>query len=254
MAHGTDPATTAPDPSSPVPLQPGDTTIAGTARRLLRQLSADDLVPGSRLPAERQLAVELQVGRAAVREVLAALELLGVVESRHGSGTYLTDDPSMLLPQAIEWGLLLQRPQTMQLVEARRHLEVSLAGIAATRRDPELLLVLHERALAMRTAGEAGDLDAFVEADALFHLDVARLSGNAVLAGMLDSVSSLLRVWMARGVRAGGGQVDATLSEHQAVLDAIVAGRSPAAERAMRDHMRNAEARLLESLGRPPRG
>jgi len=229
-----------------------DTSIAGIARRMLHQFSADDLRPGARLPAERQLATELGVGRAAVREVLAALELLGVVEGRHGSGTYLTDNPSMLLPQAIEWGLLLQRPQTLQLVEARRHLEVSLAGIAAAQRDPDGLLALHARADAMRRTGANGDVDGFVEADALFHLEVAALSKNSVLAGMLNSVSSLLRVWMARAVRADDGQVEATLAEHQAILDAIAEGRTAAAEKAMREHMRNAESRLFRSLASHP--
>lgn len=227
-----------------------DNSIAAVARRLLQQLSADDLEPGSKLPAERQLATELGVGRAAVREVLAALELLGVVDSRHGSGTYLTDNPSMLLPQAIEWGLLLQRPQTLQLVEARRHLEVSLAGIAAAQRDPEGLLRLQELLSAMRARAVDGDVDAFVEADAQFHLEVAALSKNTVLAGMLNSVSSLLRVWMSRAVRAGDGPVEATMVEHQAVLDAIADGRPAQAEKAMREHMRAAEARLFKSLGR----
>jgi len=228
MAQGTD------APASTAAPEADGTGIAAVARRLLTQLSADSLGPGAKLPGERQLAAELGVGRAAVREVLAALELLGVVDSRHGSGTYLTDNPSMLLPQAIEWGLLLQRPQTLQLVEARRHLEVSLAGIAAGNRDPEGLVALHERAGAMRRSGTAGDIDAFVEADALFHLEVARLSGNTVLAGMLNSVSSLLRVWMSRAVRAGDCRTPCQKRRSSALSKATSRGVSSAIHPAMK--------------------
>jgi len=219
------------------------------ARRLLAQLQSDDLRPGDRLPAERQLAASLGVGRGAVREVLAALELLGVVDSRHGSGTYLTDNPSMLLPQVVEWGLLLQRPQTLQLIEARRHLETSLAGIAAAHRDVEGLLRLREQFDRMAKHAADDDVDGFVEADADFHLEVARMSRNEVMGGMLQSVSSLLRVWMSHAVRVDDGQQEATLAEHGAVVEAIAAGQPSAAERAMRTHVRNAESRLLRSLG-----
>jgi len=238
--------------ASPSPAAGAGGGIAEIARRVLVQITREDVRPGSRLPGERQLAQQLGVGRAALREVLAALELLGVVDSRHGSGTYLSENPSMLLPQTIEWGLLLKRPQTLQLVEARRHLEISLAGIAAGQRDPEGLLGLRRRLEEMRDAAAAGDLEAFVEADAQFHLDVARLSRNDVLSGMLHSVSSLLRVWMSRAVRADGGHVHDTIAEHTAVLDAIAGGRTAQAERAMREHIKNAESRLFRSLGDPP--
>lgn len=223
--------------------------IAATARDLLQQLRVDDLAPGDRLPAERQLAASLGVGRAAVREVLAALELLGVLESRHGSGTYLNDNPSMLLPQVVEWGLMLQRPQTLQLIEARRHLEVALAGLAARSRDVEGLVELRRAFDLMAAAADGQDVDAFVSADAAFHLQVSRLSRNEILAGMLASVSSLLTVWMTHAVRADEGGLRETLAEHAAVVEAVADGSVAGAERAMRAHLSSAESRLFRALG-----
>lgn len=223
-------------------------SVAETARRVLVRIADEGLGDGDRLPAERRLAAELGVGRSAVREALAALDLLGVVDSRHGSGTYLTGGRADLLPQTVEWGLVVGRPETLHLVEARRHLEVALAGIAARQVTPDGLLHLSQTLQAMHRTGAAGDVDGFVDADVAFHLAVAEVSGNTVLAGMLGSVRSLLGVWMSRAVRADGGHVHDTLAEHGAVLDALAAGRTPAAERAMRTHVRNAEGRLLRTL------
>ncbi|WP_432573339.1 FadR/GntR family transcriptional regulator [Kineococcus sp. SYSU DK005] len=232
-----------------VPVQRPDSSVADTARRVLAHIAEQGLAPGDRLPPERQLAADLGVGRGAVREALAALDLLGLVHSRQGSGTYLTGRTADLLPQAVEWGLVLGKPETLHLVEARHHLEIALAGIAARERTPEALVRLHERLQDMRETGAAGDIDAFVQADVAFHLQVAATSGSTVLAGMLDSVRSLLGVWMARAVRADCGHVEDTLAEHAAVVEAIAAGRTAGAERAMRTHMTNAEARLMRSLG-----
>ncbi|WP_432561888.1 FadR/GntR family transcriptional regulator [Kineococcus sp. SYSU DK003] len=227
---------------------PAGTSVSDTTRRVLALVADAGLTRGDKLPAERQLAAELGVSRSVVREALAALDLLGVVDVRHGSGTYLAGRPSTLLPQAIEAGLVVGRPETFQLVEARHHLEVALASIAARRIEPEGLVRLSEALAQMQRTGSAGDIDAFVDADVAFHLVVAEVSGNVVLADMLGSVRSLLGVWMSRAVRADGGHVHDTLAEHGAVLDAIAAGRPTAAERAMRVHMRNAESRLMRTL------
>lgn len=73
--------------------------VSEVAERLLTYFTSGDIAPGTRLPAERQLAAPLGVGRSAVREALAALEILGIVVVRPGSGTYLRDGISELLPE-----------------------------------------------------------------------------------------------------------------------------------------------------------
>ncbi|WP_432519814.1 FadR/GntR family transcriptional regulator [Kineococcus sp. SYSU DK006] len=237
-------------PAQPVvPAQRPESAVADIARRLLAHIADEGLAPGGRLPPERQLAAALGVGRAAVREALAALDLLGLVHSRQGSGTYLTGRTADLLPQAVEWGLVLGKPETLHLVEARHHLEIALSGIAARRRTPEALVRLQQHLQQMHRTGQAGEIDAFVHADVAFHLEVAATSGSTVLAGMLDSVRSLLGVWMSRAVRADCGHVEDTLAEHAAIVEAIAAGAVEEAENTMRVHMSNAESRLMRTLG-----
>jgi DNA-binding FadR family transcriptional regulator len=219
--------------------------VSEVAKRLLGYLTSGALQPGERLPSERELAAQLQVGRSAVREAMAALDLLGIIVIRQGSGTYLQSASTDLLPQVLDWGLMLRRPQTLDLVEARHQLEVATAKLAALRIDAAGAERLRERLDGMRAAMD--DQQRFVEADIAFHLEVAQIAGNSVLSDMLHSIRALLRVWITRAV-SRAGQVDITMSEHTAVYDAVVSGDPAAAAAAMDEHMESAGARLARSL------
>jgi GntR family transcriptional repressor for pyruvate dehydrogenase complex len=219
--------------------------VSEVAKRLLGHLTSGALQPGERLPSERELAAQLQVGRSAVREAMAALDLLGIIVIRQGSGTYLQSASTDMLPQVLDWGLMLRRPQTLDLVEARHQLEVVTARLAALRIDAAGAERLRERLEGMRAAMD--DQQRFVEADIAFHLEVAQIAGNSVLSDMLHSIRALLRVWITRAV-SRAGQIDITMSEHTAVYDAVVSGDPAGAAAAMDEHMESAGARLLRSL------
>ncbi len=221
-------------------------TATEVAHRLLEYVRSAKLGPGSKLPPERQLASELGVPRSALREALAALDLLGITISRQGSGNYLNDEPSELLPQTIEWGLMLGRQRTLDLAEARRHIEADVAGLAAERGTPEEIATLYK--LLERMDAVRGDPDQLVEADVEFHMHIANMAKNSVLSDILRSVRSLLRVWIRRGLASQPDSATQTLQEHRAVCEAIAAGNGPAATHAMANHMTSAYQRLNLSL------
>ncbi|MEV7575418.1 FadR/GntR family transcriptional regulator [Pseudarthrobacter sp. NPDC089323] len=207
--------------------------------------TSGDIAPGTRLPAERQLAASLGVGRSAVREALAALEILGIVVVRPGSGTYLRDGVSELLPRTLSWGLMLGAPRTRELVELRSGLEVQAAQLAAERVTDEALERM--RANLDTMAATLDDLAAFVEADAAFHREIAAASGNQVLQELLQSIRSLLRIWVDRAL-TDEGHAAAALKEHTEIHRALEA-RDPAAVTAsMQSHMDTASRRLLLGL------
>jgi DNA-binding FadR family transcriptional regulator len=221
------------------------TSTSEVAHRILAQVTNGTLTPGSRLPSERVLAESLKVGRSTVREALAALDLLGIIETRQGAGNFIRESSSDLLPQSIEWGLMLGRPRTLDLVEARHHLEIINAGLAAERGDEEQ----RERLLAsfesmIHLAGAPAD---FVEADVAFHFEIASMAGNSVLSDILSSVRSLLQVWVTRAAAGKEHTLD-TLNEHRAIMDAVINHDSDAARAAMAAHMDRAGARLQESI------
>ena len=221
------------------------TAVSAVAKRLLEIFTRGDIEAGTRLPPERQLATTLGVGRSAVREALAALELLGIVDVRPGSGTYLRGSASELLPQTLSWGLMLDEPKTMELIEVRGALEIYAARLAATRISDEALASLGDRVDDMRAS--LGDLKAFVDADLQFHLELARAIDNTVLLDLLQSIRSLLRVWVDRAVQ-DPGEALAAIEEHAAVHAAISTRDPDAAASAMALHMHTASRRLAGAV------
>jgi GntR family transcriptional repressor for pyruvate dehydrogenase complex len=228
---------------------PRGSAVSEVARQMTTLIADGTFPPGTRLPPERQLAESLGVGRSAVREALAALEILGLVTVRPGSGTYVRDSMSELLPTTLSWGLMLSAEHTAQLSEVRSALEVRAAVLAAGRIDAAALGRLREHLEAMEAS--TGDLGTFIEADAAFHLQLARAADNGVMGELLQTVRSLLRVWVERGLRSTEQALTAC-REHRAVYDAIAAGDAAAAAAAMDVHMHTAGDRI-EHAGEPGR-
>jgi len=214
-------------------------------RHLLQYLLSGSFSPGQRIPSERELAEALAVGRSGVREALKSLTLLGLLEVRPSSGTYLSSSSSSLLPQVIEWGLLLGEPRVYDLMETRSRLEVWVAELAAERRDDATVARLRDLVAVMARA--EGDLSAYIEADVEFHLTIGRASGNEVLANLLNSIQSLLGVW-ARRVLESAGETRTSLAMHVPILEAIERRDVAAARTAMQAHMDRANRRLREAL------
>ncbi|MER6090480.1 FadR/GntR family transcriptional regulator [Streptomyces bluensis] len=216
------------------------------ARRLLDHLlTSGRLRAGDRLPPERQLAETFGVGRSAVREALKSLSLLGLLEIRQGDGTYVRGATSDLLPQVLEWGLMLGDHTMDELLEARACVEVDLAELAALRRTDNDVTAL-EAHLA-RMAAEHDDPERYLEADLAFHRALAQASHNSALAGLQARLETLVAVWIRQNIRKPG---EGRLGEHEAVLKAVRARNARAARAAMHAHMDSATRRLRARLGR----
>jgi len=214
-------------------------------RKLVDHLVRDgQLQPGDRLPSERQLAEMLGIGRAAVREALKSLAFLGLIEVRQGAGSYVKEPDSDLLPQIIEWGMLLGERKVMDLIEARSYIETAVSSLAAERRNEADLRTIERHLNAMSVAPTTS---AFVDADIAFHLALADAAGNSVFSDILSSVQSLLRVWITRVIDEAG-TTEPTHREHFAVFGAVSVGDAAAARVAMQRHMDHASSALRATL------
>jgi GntR family transcriptional repressor for pyruvate dehydrogenase complex len=145
--------------------------------------------PGDRLPAERDLALHLRVSRPTIRAGLRALAAMGVVQSRHGSGTYIPDGPPTLGSEPLRFLAALHGFSREEMYEARRVLEVSAAGLAAERASAD-----HSAAIAEEVASLFASIDdpqEFLVHDIRFHQAVAAASGNPILASLVEMVSAL---------------------------------------------------------------
>jgi GntR family transcriptional repressor for pyruvate dehydrogenase complex len=225
---------------------PTGSAVSAVAGKMLDLFTGGTITPGTRLPPERQLAASMGVGRSAVREALAALELLGIVDVRPGSGTYLRGNASELLPQSLRWGMLIGDRSTLQLIEVRSGLEIFTARLAAERLSDAQLDELEGHLGRMRE--HLGELDAFVDADLAFHHTLATSVDNDVLLDLLQIVRSMLRVWVDRAVQDPEHARQA-LEEHTAVYEALRTRDPDAAASAMAAHMTTASVRLAGSVG-----
>jgi GntR family transcriptional regulator, transcriptional repressor for pyruvate dehydrogenase complex len=168
--------------------QRGDSTehVIEYVRRLI---GSGDLHPGDRLPPERDLATQLGVSRPTVRAGLRALSAMGVIESRHGSGTYIPSGPPRLDSEALRFLAALHGITRNEMYEARRVLEVSVAGMAAERAASDHLATIADEVTSLFAA--MNDPQAFLVHDIRFHRAVAVASGNPILASLVEMVSAL---------------------------------------------------------------
>ncbi len=180
---------------------------------------------GERLPNEVRLAEELGVGRSSVREAVRLLARDGLVDVRHGAGTFVAEAASASgiddLPQ------LLRRARLLEVYEVRRALEVEAARLAAERVRPEDIGRLTEL-LRHRQENRGGDPAAYVDADLEFHRAVVELSGNAVLLGLFTSVLPMMRTALIEMTMHETRLPDLSCA-HSDLLDALARGDVAAA-------------------------
>ncbi|MGZ0712334.1 FadR/GntR family transcriptional regulator (plasmid) [Coraliomargarita sp. W4R53] len=189
-------------------------------------LTTGVLVPGSRLPIEKDLAAQLGVSRGSLREGVRALATLGVLETRQGDGTYVTAlDPRDLLSPLGFLADLQQPAHAADLLAVRRVLESESVTLATTRLSDdelgELDTILSGVDLILENEANM-DLESFIEADTRFHQIIARASGNPPLAAVIDTLvgrTFRARLWRAISHR---GSVRETQSEHRAILKELV--------------------------------
>jgi len=232
-------------PAVPTAIRRQQTPSTELTRHLLQFLLSGDVAPGQKIPSERQLAEALGVGRSGVREAIKSLSLLGLLDVRQGDGTYMVGSTSNLLPEVIEWGLLLGERSLLDLVEVREHLEVFIAGLAAERHTPQHVAELLDAERAMSTAGS--EVGRYVAGDVQFHRTLADATGNGVLMSLSHSFRSLMQVWAARCV-AETGDTAALAAEHRPILRAVQRADAAAARKAMAKHMKTANTRLMHAM------
>ncbi len=191
---------------------------------------------GDRLPAERDLATHIGVSRPTVRAGLRALAAMGVVQSRHGSGTYIPDGPPALVSEPLSFLAALHGFTREEMYEARRILEVGAAGLAAERAVPDQMATLADE-----VAGLFASLDdprVFLVHDINFHRGVAAASGNPIVASLVEMVSALYYERRRdTAARASLRDLRDAAEMHRRIYQAIRARNPEAARQAMHTHL-----------------
>jgi len=196
------------------------------------------LRPGDNLPSERTLAEMLKVSRTSVRQALKALDVLGVLEIRPGSRTYLNKSISKLLINPMKFMSLLHGVGTIELYETRKIIEVSLARLAAenaVEKDIENM-----KLLLCRAEESLDDPREFLYAEMEFHDAIFKASGNRILSAMMFSINNLLLESREKTVKLFTNLKD-SLKQHAEIFEAIKAKDIDGAGKAMFKHLNEVE-------------
>ncbi len=228
-----------PKPSAAVPKTDGRKLYQQVADSVADAIHRGDFAPGQRIPSERELADEFKVSRPTIREAMIALEVTGMVRSRHGSGIFVADNPPLDAPMI---GLDIG---AFELTEARRLFEAEACALAAVSITDEEIATLDrligdmDRENQQHVSGEHADRE--------FHLTIARATRNSAVVDVVESLwdaryrSPLCRHMLERARAVG---VVPRIDEHQTILAALRERNPKAARKAMRDHL----ARVIDGL------
>jgi GntR family transcriptional repressor for pyruvate dehydrogenase complex len=153
-------------------------------------IDSGELQPGDQLPPERELARRMKVSRASLRSGIAFLGIIGVLKSCHGSGTYVSLGSPALWSNGTSMPGGAQRPVFSQLFEARSLIEGAVVALAAERSTSKHLAELSEEVAEMY--GALDDPGRYFLHDVRFHRTIARAAGNAILNGLLETLTANL--------------------------------------------------------------
>jgi len=221
--------------------------IVGQVRDLI---TSGRLKVGDRLPAERELATVLGVGRSTVREAIRALESLGILEARPGEGTFLVSNPAEAQPDPITANAFKSWENQRTLFEVRMVIEPDLAALAARRASFEQIVAMRETLREQEAAVRQGETG--IKPDSTFHFLLAQAAGNAVLLRIMENLMDLLRETRETSLQTGG-RPPRSMKQHKAILRAIETRDPAAAERHMRDHIAEMEKLVFSSQEWPAR-
>ncbi len=204
--------------------------------RFQQMLSDGVLVPGTKLPSERDLAVHFGVARSSLRQALKVLEMMGVLTQKVGDGSYLNRDASSVLSIPMEFLLLLDDTSVHELTEMRLMVEPALAAKAAERASTDDIALLRKSIVDLEHSNN--DRVQLVASDLLFHRGVFQASGNRLTERLFHVIHrSMLDMMM---VTSQLVDLEHTLQFHKPILRAIERRDPALAQKLMTDHLTDA--------------
>jgi GntR family transcriptional regulator, transcriptional repressor for pyruvate dehydrogenase complex len=211
------------------------TTLAASAfEQLISYVVNGDWKAGDRIPPERELCQQLGIARTSLREALKAMELVGMLDSRVGDGTFV-NPRSEFLARPLLWAFTgTDDAELSDVMEARVLLERDLAGLAAERGSEDEIAKIGDAVRAMKDSVASGT--AMIEADMTFHLAVAQAAHNSVLQNAVQLLRNLMRHWIGLKllIPSVPGRV---LNQHVEIYQAIRSRDAEAARKAMHKHL-----------------
>jgi GntR family transcriptional repressor for pyruvate dehydrogenase complex len=194
--------------------------------------------PGTRLPSERELGEQFGVSRTVIREAVKALSAKGLVEVQSGTGLRVAEVNHDAVTESLSLYLRGQSDGSLidyeKVHEIRRVLEVEMAASASERRTEDEVELLTKACERVEAAGS--DVDLTAREDVEFHRGIGMATHNEFYVVLLDALGGVLVTIRQTNLAKPTGR-RRTLTQHRAILNAIVSGDPDAARTAMREHL-----------------
>jgi GntR family transcriptional repressor for pyruvate dehydrogenase complex len=213
------------------------------ATQLMELIALQKLSPGDKLLPERQLADLLEVSRPSLREALHILQAQGLVQIKHGQGTFVQEP---IVAQELRASVMTKTHGLNELFDAREVLEVPASKWAAekaTKEDVRLLRATLNQ-IDTLTTSEPVDFDQLQALDAKFHLTIVGIAGNRFINQTLHVLQDVMKMSMETTLRLPG-RSEVSRNEHNQILSAIESGNGELASRLTLQHITGARFTAL---------
>lgn len=205
-------------------------------RELNHIIQEDDLKPGDKLPSERELSERLNVGRSSVREALRSLELLGLIETRRGEGTFIKTVGGHRLVEVLASFFLREKKAKSDLAETRKIVEIEALRLACERIDDQKLNKLAELIEKSKLSWKKGCFP--VEEDYLFHKTIVEACQNRLLLNIWISLVEYSKVALRESL-SREGRPEQSIKEHENIYHALINKNEESAINALKNHLTN---------------
>ncbi len=204
---------------------------------IMEKIKSDRFEPGEKLPSEKALSREFEISRASTREALQKLEVLGLIDIKHGKGSYVSNSPYLKPIQEIVASKMLTADVGVEeLLETRLYIERGTVKLAAKNADASAVKELSALVEKMDNVVRDGDIEEFSRLDMEFHLLLGRISKNTLMKRMLRTIRNLMRDQQEK-VNRIDGVLKISQRHHRDISNAIKENNPELAEDCLTEHL-----------------
>ena len=204
-----------------------------------RMFDRGELKEGDKLPNQNALAAQFGVSRASLRESLHTLALTGMLEQRPGFGTVVRGRLPDNYSEFLNLPLISDANETIELVEARRYIEVANVELVVENASQEQIERMRRLVAAMGEAAARKDLGAYVERDAEFHQLLAKATGNRFMEHLFLTIRRIMEQFINESFSALPAMLERSMADHRRIFDALERRDRKRAVKEMTRHMAN---------------
>ena len=218
------------------------------AEMLIEAIKKQKLLPGNKLPPERVISKEMGLSRNTIREAISALQIMGILETRHSQGNFIVNSVDKNNYDTLISLIFKNGDDPFALIDARIAFEPGaavLAGRAGTKKDLLNLSACFKR---IQKALLANDIETYRLEDHAFHLQIAQITHNPLVVNTISSLLNAMNqpLWQTmKKAQADDKLRDERIKEHKAISQAITDRDEATIHRAVRTHLENSKARFF---------